>query len=69
MSLPRYRDLSRKSAIIVGQETIPEPSTPHIGRGLAFVALTAIFVYVYARISQIAVKETSFYATRLKAKG
>jgi hypothetical protein len=30
--------MSRKSAIIVGQGTIPEPSTPHIGKGAALVA-------------------------------
>jgi hypothetical protein len=27
--------VSRKSAIIFGQGTIPEPSTPHIGREVA----------------------------------
>ena len=38
--------LSRKSAIIFGQRTIPEPSTPHIGREVALVARTAAFVYI-----------------------
>ena len=46
--------MSRKSATIFGQGTIPEPSTPHIGREVALVARTAAFVYIYARISQIA---------------
>jgi hypothetical protein len=55
--------VSRKSAIIFGQGAIPEPSTPHIGREVALVARTAAFVYIYARISQIAEMDTSFYAT------
>jgi hypothetical protein len=38
--------VSRKSATIVGQGTIPEPSTPHIGKGVALVALTATLVYI-----------------------
>jgi hypothetical protein len=38
--------LSRKSATIFGQGTIPEPSTPHIGREVALVARTAAFVYI-----------------------
>jgi hypothetical protein len=46
--------LSRKSAIIFGQGTIPEPSTPRISREAALVAWTAALVYIYARISQIA---------------
>ena len=43
----RAQDLmSRKSATIFGQGTIPEPSTPHIGREVALVARTAAFVYI-----------------------
>jgi hypothetical protein len=38
--------LSRKSATIFGQRTIPEPSTPHIGREVELVAQTAAFVYI-----------------------
>ena len=56
--------VSRKSATIFDQGTIPEASTPHIGKGVALVALTATLVYIYARISQIAVNRTSFYATQ-----
>ena len=55
--------LSRKSDTIFGQGTIPEPSTSHIGKGVALVARTAAFVYIYARISQIAEMTLSFYAT------
>ena len=39
-------DLSRKTATIFGQRTIPEPSTPHIGKEVALVARTAAFVYI-----------------------
>ena len=42
----RRRHLSRKLATIFGQGTIPEPSTPHIGREVALVARTAAFVYI-----------------------
>jgi hypothetical protein len=45
-SLFRVPILSRKSATIFGQGTIPEPSTPHIGREVALVAWTAAFVYI-----------------------
>jgi hypothetical protein len=38
--------VSRKSATIFGQGTIPEPSTPHIGREVALVARTAAIVYI-----------------------
>jgi hypothetical protein len=55
--------VSRKSDIIFGQRTIPEPSTIHIGKGVALDAETASLVYIYARISQIAEIHTSFYAT------
>ena len=55
--------LSRKSATIFGQGTIPEPSTSHIDKGMALVALAAAFVYIYARIPQIAEMTLSFYAT------
>jgi hypothetical protein len=46
--------VSRKSATIFGQGTIPELSTSHIGKGVALVARAAAFVYIYARIPQIA---------------
>jgi hypothetical protein len=46
--------MSRKSATIFGQGTIPEPSTPHIDREVALVAQTA------ARIPQIAEMTLSF---------
>src|SRR5271163_4846550 len=55
--------LSRKSDTIFGQGTIPEPSTSHIGKRVALVALAAAFVYIYARIPQIAEMTVSFYAT------
>ena len=55
--------MSRKSATIFGQGTIPEPSASHIGKGVALVALAAAFVYIYARIPQIAEMTLSFYAT------
>jgi hypothetical protein len=42
----RIAMVSRKSATIVGQGTIPEPSTPHIGKGVALVAQTATLVYI-----------------------
>ena len=37
--------LSLKTATIFGQGTIPEPSTPHIGKEVVLVARTAAFVY------------------------
>ena len=46
-----YVFVSRKSATIFGQGTIPEPSTPHIGKGVATVATVAqaaAFVYIYS---------------------
>ena len=46
--------MSRKSATIFGQGTIPEPSTPHIDREVALVAQTA------ARIPRIAEMTLSF---------
>src|SRR5271170_4391019 len=55
--------VSRKSDTIFGQGTMPEPSTSHIGQGVALDAPTAVLVYIYARISQIAEIQTSFYAT------
>jgi hypothetical protein len=55
-------DLSRKSATIFGMGTIPEPSTSHIGKGAAPVAQTTAFVYIYARIPQIAEMTLSFHA-------
>ena len=55
--------MSRKSATIFGQGTIPEPSTSYIGKGVALVALAAAFVYIYARIPQIAEMTLSFHAT------
>jgi hypothetical protein len=57
--------LSRKSATIFGKGTIPEPSESHIGKGVALVAQTAAFVYIYARIPQIAEMTLSFHATRV----
>ena len=48
------QELSRKSDTTFGQGTIPELSTSHIGKGVALVALVATFVYIYARIPQIA---------------
>jgi hypothetical protein len=60
---PPEREVSRKLAIIFGQGTILGPSAPHIGREVALVAQTAAFVYIYARISQIAEIHTSLYAT------
>jgi hypothetical protein len=38
--------MSRKTATISDQGTIPEPSTPHIGKEVALVARTVAFVYV-----------------------
>ena len=58
---------SRKSATIFGQETIPGPSTSHIGKRVALVAQAVAFVYIYARISQIAEMTLSFHATHSKA--
>ena len=43
---PKPRDLSRKSVTIFDQGTIPEPSTPHIGKGVALVAQAATLVYI-----------------------
>src|SRR5271170_6619737 len=60
---PRFYQLSRKSATIFGNGTIPEPSASHIGKGVALVARAAAFVYIYARIPQIAEMTLSFYAT------
>ena len=54
---------SQKSVTILGRRTIPEPSTPHIGREVALVARTAAFVYIYARIPQIEEMTRSFHAT------
>jgi hypothetical protein len=48
---------------IFGRGTIPEPSTSHIGQGVALDAQTIAFVYIYARIPQIAEMTLSFYAT------
>src|SRR5271156_2636631 len=56
--------MSRKSATIFGTGTIPEPSGSHIGKGVALVARTAAFVYIYARIPQIAEMTLSFHATQ-----
>src|SRR5947207_5870578 len=59
----RSPQVSQKSDTIFGQGTMPESSTSHIGQGVALVARTAAFVYIYARISQIAEMTLSFYAT------
>jgi hypothetical protein len=61
--------LSRETDTILGQGTIPEPSTPHIGKGVALVAQTASFVYIYARISQIAEMTLSFHVTFTNSAG
>jgi hypothetical protein len=55
--------VSRKSDTIFGQGTIPEPSTTHIGKGVALDAEIAALVYIYARISQRAEMTLSFYVT------
>jgi hypothetical protein len=55
--------VSRKSATIFGTGTIPEPSGSHIGKGVALVAQTTAFVYIYARFPQIAEMTLSFDAT------
>jgi hypothetical protein len=55
--------VSRKSATIFGTGTIPEPSGSHIGKGVALVAQTTAFVYIYARFPQIAEMTLSFHAT------
>ena len=34
--------MSRETDTILGQGTIPEPSTPHIGKEVALVALAAL---------------------------
>jgi hypothetical protein len=38
--------VSRKSGTISDQGIIPEPSTSHIGKGVASVALAATLVYI-----------------------
>jgi hypothetical protein len=43
--------------------TILKPTAFHIGRKRALDAQAAAFVYIYARIPQIAEIHTSFYAT------
>ena len=51
------------------QGTILEPSTSHIGREVALVAWATalVYLYIYARISQIAeIKTTSFSVTSSK---
>jgi len=55
--------MSRETATIFGRGTILEPSTSHIGQGVALVAQTAAFVYIYVRISQIVEMALSFHAT------
>jgi hypothetical protein len=66
--LPCEDFLSRKSATIFGQGTIPELSTSHIGKGVALVARAAAFVYIYARIPQIAEMTLSFHAIETKRR-
>jgi hypothetical protein len=39
-------DITKFVTEISYQGTIPEPSTPHIGREVALVARTAAFVYI-----------------------
>jgi hypothetical protein len=59
--------LSRGTDTILGQGTMLEPSTPHIGKGVALVAQAAAPVYprVYRRptISDSRNDHSSFYAT------
>jgi len=55
--------MSRETATIFGRGTILEASTSHIGQGVALVAQTAAFVYIYVRISQIVEMTLSFHAT------
>jgi hypothetical protein len=45
--------------------TILKPTAFHIGRKRALDAQAAAFVYIYARIPQIAEIQTSFYATHI----
>src|SRR5271163_367073 len=56
-----------ESGTIFGEGTIPEPSTPHIGKGVALVAQAAAPVYprVYRRstISDSTNDHSSFHAT------
>jgi hypothetical protein len=61
-------NLSRKSDTTFSQGTIPELPTSHIGKGAALVALAAAFVYIYARIPQIAEMTLSFHATQPKGE-
>jgi hypothetical protein len=62
--LRRTEDMSRETATIFGRGTILEPSTSHIGQGVALVAQTAAFVYIYVRIPQIVEMTLSLHATR-----
>jgi hypothetical protein len=39
-------EVSRKSVTISGRRSISEPSTPHIGKGVALVAQAATLVYI-----------------------
>ena len=61
------QEMSRETVTIFGRGTILEPSTSHIGQGVALVAQTAAFVYIYVRISQIVERTLSFHATPSKA--
>src|SRR5271163_3310019 len=58
-----------ESGTIFGEGTIPEPSTPHIGKGVALVAQAAAPVYprVYRRstISDSTNDHSYFYATTM----
>jgi microsomal epoxide hydrolase len=45
-STPPLGKVSRESATIFGQGTIPEPSVSHIGQGVALVAQGVAFVYI-----------------------
>ena len=56
---------SRKSDTTFGQGDHTRTFYTHIGREVALAARIAAFVYIYARISQIAEIHTSFYATCL----
>ena len=58
-----HNPVSRETDTILGRGTIPEPSAPRVDKGVALVAQTASFVYIYARIPQITEMTLSFYVT------
>ena len=58
----KARRLSRKSDTILGQGTVLEHSTTHIGKEVALDVQAEAFAYIYDRIPQIAEMTLSFYA-------